>query len=65
MPVPKDYPDFAEMLSVAIDRERTSAEIYRRAPERTTGAFKELLEGLASFEQEHEQKLRGLQSSRT
>ena len=65
MPVPSDRPDFPEMLGVAIERERASAEIYRRASERTVGAFKELLEGLASFEQEHEQKLKGLQVSRT
>lgn len=65
MPVPKDSPDFNEMLTVAIQRERASADIYRRASERTVGAFKELLEGLAVFEQEHEQKLKQLQSTRT
>jgi rubrerythrin len=65
MPLPDDNPGFTEMLGVAVERERASAEIYQRASERTMGAFKELLEGLASFEQEHEQKLKGLQSSRT
>jgi len=65
MPTPKGDPDFAEMLSVAINREHVSAEIYRRASERTLGAFKELLEGLAVFEEEHEQKLKRLQAPRT
>jgi len=65
MPVPKGNPDFSEMLTVAIERERISAEIYRRASERTVGAFKELLEGLAAFEQEHEQKLKELQIPRS
>ena len=65
MPVPGDNPDFGEMLRVAIERERVSAEIYRRASERTVGAFKELLEGLTTFEEEHERKLKGLQRSRS
>ena len=65
MPMPKGDPNFAEMLSVAIKREHASAEIYRRASERTSGAFKELLEGLAVFEEEHEQKLRSLQAHPT
>jgi rubrerythrin len=64
MPVTGDNPDFGEMLRVAIERERASADIYRRASERTVGAFKELLEGLTSFEEEHERKLKGLQHSR-
>jgi rubrerythrin len=64
MPVPKDNPDFSEMLSVAIQREQASAQIYRRASERTMGGFKELLEGLAAFEEEHERKLKGLQVTR-
>jgi rubrerythrin len=65
MPAPGDNADFGEMLRVAIERERVSAEIYRRASERTVGAFKELLEGLTTFEEEHERKLKGLQSSRS
>jgi rubrerythrin len=65
MPMPGADPDFNEMLSVAIQRERASVDIYRRASERTTGEFKELLEGLAAFEEEHERKLKGLQRSRT
>ena len=65
MPMPKDDPDFTQMLTVAIEREHTSAQIYQHASERTMGAFKELLEGLAVFEQEHEQKLRSLQAHPT
>jgi rubrerythrin len=65
MPVPGENPDFEEMLTVAIRRERVSADIYGRASELTLGGFKELLEGLKAFEEEHERKLRQLQRSRT
>jgi rubrerythrin len=65
MPMPGEDPDFGEMLGVAIERERASADMYRRASQRTVGSFKELLEGLTTFEEEHERKLKGLQRSRT
>jgi rubrerythrin len=61
MPMPGENPDFDEMLSVAVERERVSVQIYRRASERTLGTFKEMLEGLALFEEEHERKLKALQ----
>jgi rubrerythrin len=61
MPMPGDNPGFDQMLSVAIERERVSVRIYRRASERTLGEFKEMLEGLALFEEEHERKLKALQ----
>jgi rubrerythrin len=65
MPMPGEDPGFSEMLGVAIERERASAEMYRRASQRTVGAFRELLEGLTAFEEEHERKLKGLQRTRT
>lgn len=64
MPSPSENPDFSEMLSVAIARERKAADIYRAASLRTVGAFREMIEGLAGFEEEHEARLRLLQDSR-
>jgi len=60
MPTPSAEPDFRELLQVAIEREEKSARIYRMTAEMTVGAFRELLESLAAFEEEHERKLRGL-----
>ena len=61
MPDPSEKPDFRELLQVAIAREEKSARIYRMTADMTVGAFRQLLEGLAAFEEEHERKLRGLQ----
>jgi len=63
MPVPGDDPDFMQMLSVAIEREHRSAEIYRAATERTSGQFRDMLQGLAGFEAEHEDQLKLLRES--
>ena len=63
MPEPEsETPDFDEMLSVAIEREVRSREIYENAADLVSGNFKELLTGLAHFEREHEEKLRHLKS---
>lgn len=63
MPEPEsETPDFGEMLSVAIEREIRSREIYENAADLVSGNFKELLAGLAHFEREHEEKLRHLKS---
>jgi rubrerythrin len=64
MPSPPANPDFAAMLRLAIAREEKSARIYRVASEMTVAGFRELLEGLAAFEEEHERRLRGLLRSR-
>jgi len=61
MPDPSEKPDFRELLQVAIAREEKSARIYRMTADMTVGAFRQLLEGLAAFEEEHERRLRGLQ----
>jgi len=63
MPSPPENPDFADMLRLAIAREEKSARIYRIAAEMTVAGFRELLEGLAGFEEEHERRLRGLKKS--
>lgn len=60
MPVPSHDPDFDEMLDVAIKREHKAAEIYRAASQRTVGAFREMIDGLAGFEEDHEDRLKRL-----
>ena len=62
MPVPdSDDPSYNEMLEVAIQREKKSCELYKKAAGFVTGDFSKLLEGLATFEKEHEEKLKSLQ----
>lgn len=61
MPAPTtEAPSFAELLTLAIARERTSGEIYQHAADLMSGEFKVLLNGLANFEREHEKKLQAL-----
>lgn len=63
LPVPdSDNPAFEEMLSIAIEREIRSREIYEKAADLVSGDFKKLLTGLAVFERQHEEKLRSLKS---
>ena len=54
-----DDPDMGitELLDIAIERERRAALIYGHAASMVVGSFKQLLEGLAAFEKEHEEKL--------
>lgn len=49
-----------ELIGLAIERERRSALIYEHAAGSVTGPFRELLEGLAAFEREHESRLQSL-----
>jgi rubrerythrin len=64
MPMPREEPGFAEMLALAIARERKSADIYREAAATTAGEFRKLLEGLAAFEEQHERRLKDLRAAR-
>lgn len=59
-----DNPDMGitELLDIAIERERRAALIYENAASMVTGSFKALLEGLAAFEKEHEEKLMSFKS---
>ena len=45
------------LLDHAIQRERRALELYWQASRQVTGTFKELVEGLARFEEEHEGRL--------
>ncbi len=59
-----DDPDMgiSELIDIAIERERRAALIYENAAAVMAGSFKELLEGLAAFEKEHEEKLKSFKS---
>lgn len=59
-----DDPDMgiSELLDIAIEREKRAALIYGHAASTVAGSFKELLEGLAAFEKEHEEKLMSFKS---
>jgi rubrerythrin len=61
---PADDPDLGidELMDIAIERERRAALIYENAASMMSGSFKELLEGLAAFEKEHEEKLQSFRS---
>ena len=63
MPVVDD-PDMGitELIDIAIERERRAALIYENAAAVMAGSFKGLLEGLAAFEKEHEEKLKSFKS---
>jgi len=47
-----------ELLELAVNREIKAAEIYEGAAGQTRGDLKKLLEGLAVFEREHEERLK-------
>jgi len=51
-----------ELIDIAIERERRAFLIYKNAATVTAGSFKGLLEGLAAFEKEHEEKLKSFKS---
>lgn len=51
-----------ELIDIAIERERRAYLIYINAATVTAGSFKGLLEGLAAFEKEHEEKLKSFKS---
>jgi rubrerythrin len=57
---PPGNPGFSELLDVAIDRERLSAEIYMSASANAPAPIKILLEGLSEFERIHERGLKEL-----
>ncbi|MFH2115212.1 MAG: hypothetical protein ABIJ86_11975 [Spirochaetota bacterium] len=61
MPVMEaDNPTVAELLSVAIDREMKSKDMYEKSASFASGELRELLEELATFENNHEYLLRSM-----
>jgi len=64
MPEPPDEgADLSELLDFAIERERQSARIYEQAAAVAKREFRQLLEGLATFEHEHEERLLSLRDN--
>jgi len=63
MPPAPAQPTLENMLDVAIERERKSAQIYHAAAGRTSGEFREMIESLAGFEEEHEDRLTRLKAA--
>ena len=61
MPASPANPGFGELLAVAIERERQSARIYRAASDLSSGEFRKILDELAEFEHQHEERLVALQ----
>lgn len=57
-----DTPGVNDIIELGIARERKAAEIYEHAASMLSGHFRELLEGLAIFERQHEERLLGLQT---
>ncbi|MBT3382035.1 MAG: hypothetical protein HN742_26090 [Lentisphaerae bacterium] len=47
----------SDLIELGIERERAAKNTYQNAARFASGAFKNLLEGLVRFEEEHEQKL--------
>jgi rubrerythrin len=55
--IPEGEIPLAELIEIGIEREHLSRVAYEHAARFVTGEFQQLLEGLAHFEEEHEQKL--------
>ncbi len=54
-------PTLQELIAYALEREKQSVKMYHSVADMVLGDFKELLEGLATFEQNHVEKLKSLQ----
>ena len=59
----KENPTLEELLALAIEREIMAKEIYQNSAAQTKGSLKDLLHGLAVFEEEHESRLKSLQNN--
>lgn len=59
--LPDEPPGLDACIAIGLVREQKSVEVYTNAASMTSGAFRELLQGLAAFERQHVEKLRSLQ----
>jgi rubrerythrin len=57
MPKAPQNPGFAELLEVAVERERQSVRIYRATADLSSGELRRIMEELAAFEQQHLDRL--------
>lgn len=60
--LPKNDLSIFELLDIAIKREKKTAEIYENSANLVSGDLKKLLNGLATFEYDHEFKLNDLKA---
>jgi rubrerythrin len=61
-PAPAGEISLSALIELGIERERRAKEAYFAAARSVTGSFREMLEGLARFEEEHEERLKSLQN---
>jgi rubrerythrin len=57
MPAAPMNPGFAELLEVAVERERQSVRIYRATADLSSGELRRIMEELEAFEQQHLDRL--------
>ncbi len=60
--LPESPVSLSQLIEMAIERERIAKESYLSAARYVTGGFRALVEALAVFEEEHEQKLRSMRN---
>lgn len=60
--IPEGTPDLAAFIEFAITREQRAYQAYHAAAQSVSGPFQDLVEGLARFELEHEDRLKGLRN---
>ena len=55
-------PDMEELINIALKREARSVSIYQHSSDMVSGELKELLQGLATFEREHVERVKSLKN---
>ena len=60
--LPRGETSLHDLIELAIEKERRTKETYSAAAQFVTGTFRELVEGLAQFEAEHEEQLKSLRN---
>lgn len=59
---PEGNVDLVSLIEFAIEREQRAYQAYHAAARSVSGPFRDLVEGLARFELEHEDRLKGLRN---
>jgi len=63
MPAAPATPSLDKLFAVAIERERQSARIYKAASDLSSGELRKILDELAGFERQHEERLASIRPS--
>ena len=61
-PPPEGEVNLDILIDLSIERERIAKEIYEKTAKQVKGKFREMVEALAVFEKEHEEKLKSLKN---